>query len=99
MKEKLNQKEKELYRQTDEILFYLWDPIGVKETPQARDEYHSYLPRVFARLIEEARDHEIASYLVEVERSSMGLTPNKERALEVANILIETKEWLIDETS
>ena len=29
----------------------------------------------------------------------MGLTPNKERALEIAQILIETKAWVIDEAS
>jgi len=99
MKEKLSQQEKALYRQTDEILHYLWDPIGVNDIPQARDEYHSYLPRVFTRLIENAKDHEIAAYLVKVEESSMALTPNKDKALEIAKILIETKEWLIDENS
>ncbi len=99
MKEKLNPKEKELYRRTNEILHYLWDPIGVSAIPQARDEYHSYLPRVFARLIEDAKDHEIASYLINVEEDSMGSISNKEKALEVARILIETKEWIIDETS
>jgi len=40
MKSDLNHQEKELYRRTDEILHYLWDPIGVSDTPQARDEYH-----------------------------------------------------------
>lgn len=99
MKEKLSAKEKELYRRTDEILHYLWDPIGVSDIPQARDEYHSYLPRVFARLVENAKDHEIAAYLVKVEEGSMGLTPNKEKALEIARTLIESKEWLIDESS
>jgi len=99
MKEKLSAKEKELYRRTDEVLHYLWDPIGVSDIPQARDEYYSYLPRVFARLIEDAKDHEIASYLTKVEEGSMGLTPNKEKALEVARILIESKEWIIDEAS
>jgi hypothetical protein len=96
MKNKLTQKEKLLYRQTDEILHYLWDPIGVNDVPQARDEYHSYLPRVFSRLISESKDHEIAEYLTKVEEGSMGLTPNKEKALEIAKILIETKEWIFE---
>ena len=99
MKNKLNTKEKELYRRTDEILFYLWDPIGVSKAPQARDEYYSYLPRVFAHLIEGAKDHEISAYLMKVEERSMGLTSNKEKTLEIARILIETKELLIDEAT
>jgi hypothetical protein len=97
MKEKLSTREKELYRRTDEILHYLWDPIGVSDIPQARDEYYSYLPGVFARLIENSKDHEIAVYLVKVEEESMGLTPNKEKALNIAQVLIETKEWIFNE--
>jgi hypothetical protein len=37
-------KDKELYRRIDEVVHYLWDPIGVSDVPEARDEYHSYLP-------------------------------------------------------
>jgi len=99
MKEILSLKEKELYRRTDEILHYLWDPIGVSDAPQARDEYYSYLPRVFARLIENSKDHEIAAYLTKVEEGSMGMTPNREKALNIAQMLIEAKEWILDEAS
>lgn len=99
MKNSLTPIEKELYRRTDEILHYLWDPIGVRGVPQARDEYHSYLPTVFSRLIGNYKDHEIASYLIKIEEGSMGLTPNKEKAIEIAQTLLETKEWLIDENS
>ncbi len=97
MRDTLNTKEKELYRRTDEILHYLWDPIGVSDTPQARDEYHGYFPKVFARLIEGAEAHTIAEYLTTVESREMGMTQNNKKALEVAHILIETKKWLIDE--
>jgi hypothetical protein len=99
MKEKLTFKEKELYRQTDETLHYLWDPIGVKGVPQARDEYHSYLPRVFSMLIAGSKDNEIAEYLVKIEEDSMGLSSNKENAMDVARTLIDTKTWIIDEDS
>jgi hypothetical protein len=37
----------ELYRRTDEVLHYIWDPIGVAGVPEARDEYDSYLPHAF----------------------------------------------------
>lgn len=99
MRQKLTPKEKELYRQTDETLHYLWDPIGVRGIPQARDEYHSYLPRVFSMPITGSKDNEIAGYLVKIEEYSMGLSLNKENALNVARTLIDIKTWIIDETS
>ena len=99
MKSELNKREKELYRRTDEILHYLWDPIGVSDTPQARDEYHGYLPRVFAHILDGSSKSLIVKYLSEVESSSMGMSSNKERNEQVADMLLEAKEWIIDETS
>ena len=99
MKNELYQREKELYRRTDEILHYIWDPIGIKDVPQARDEYHAYFPRVFARVLENYSDDEIADYLIKVESEEMGLTTDRKRALEVAKILTETKNWILDEVS
>lgn len=37
----------DLYRKLDEVVHYVWDPIGVAGIPQARDEYYSYLPKVY----------------------------------------------------
>lgn len=99
MRQNLNKKEKDLYRYTDEVLHYLWDPIGVKEAPQARDEYRSYLPQVFSRLIGDARDHDIALYLDKIVTDSMGLSPDKQCSLEIAKLLIEAKEWILDDES
>jgi len=42
-------KENELRQRTDEVLHYLWDPIGVAGAPGARDEYWSYLPPLATR--------------------------------------------------
>ena len=86
-----------LYRQTDEILHYMWDPIGVAGIVQARDEYHSYLPQVFQLVLNNETKETIASYLVDVEENRMGLTPNREAALEIAEVLINTKEAIIDD--
>lgn len=89
----MKESEKNLYRATDEILFYLWDPIGVKDIPAARDEYHSYLPNVFKLLVSDAKYHEIAAYLCKIEASSMGLGANKPHAMNIANLLLEAKEF------
>jgi hypothetical protein len=92
----MKESEKRLYKATDEILFYLWDPIGVKDTPAARDEYQSYLPQVFKLLVSDSKDHEIAAFLCKVQVSSMGLGENKPHAMNIANLLLEAKEFYIE---
>jgi hypothetical protein len=92
-------KENELYQRTDEVLHYLWDPIGVAGAPGARDEYWAYLPHVFALLMERGDERAIADYLVSVERESMGLRGRPEKALEVARKLIEYRAWVLDRAS
>jgi hypothetical protein len=96
MNNKLSTSEKGLYRRVDEILFYLWDPIGVCDIPMARDEYQSYLPQVFKLLLNDSKDHEVSAYLIKVESGSMGMSANSKKALEVARLLIETKEALLE---
>lgn len=97
MSKKLSDQEKRLYRQVDETLHYLWDPIGVRGCPRARDEYYSYLPKVFSLVLSEAKNHEIAAYLTKVEESSMGLSPSKDKAIEIANTLLDIREAIIEE--
>lgn len=100
MKHKLTQPEKELYRRVDEVIHYLWDPIGVSEIPQSRDEYFSYYPKVFSLLIEKAGEEEIVEYLLSIQED-MGLPAGPEsnkRAHEIVEILVDSKNW-IDKTS
>ena len=96
MGRKLTPFEKELYQRTDEVMHYVWDPIGVAGIPQARDEYDSYLPSVFAMLIEKKTESEIASFLTTIEQERIGLTPNLEAASRVASILEDWRETLSD---
>ena len=97
MGRKLPPQEMKFYRQTDEILHYMWDPIGVAGIAQARDEYQSYLPQVFQLVLKNETKEKIASYLVDIEEKSMGLIPNKEAALEIAEVLLNAKEAIIDD--
>lgn len=93
---KLSQPERDLYIAVDEVLHYIWDPIGVAGVPQTRDEYHGYLPRVFS-LVRNGEDEQvIADYLALITTENMGLSMNLQRDLEVARILIDWKE-AIDE--
>jgi hypothetical protein len=80
-----------LYRAVDEVLHYLWDPIGINSVPQARDEYHGYLPKVFGMLREGADESQIAAYLTTVTTERMGLSPRTNHDRDVARILLDWK--------
>ena len=92
MGEKLTPQEMELYRAMDEVIHYIWDPIGISDLPSARDEYKSYLPKVFKMLIDESSNEEIVEYLLEIETERMGLNQNRDNAKRVVEILNEYKE-------
>ena len=84
--------EKQLYKSIDEILFYLWDPLDCKEIPAARDEYRSYVPRVFDLLLSDANEKEIVKYLSSLETNSMGRSVASLNPINIARILIEAKD-------
>ena len=86
----------ELEKRVDEVLFYVWDPIGVSHEPYARAEYRSYVTSVLGHVEYNKTANEIADLLCSIESESMGLTPNKENALNAAKLLINHKE-AIDE--
>ena len=86
----------ELEKRLDEVLFYVWDPIGVNPDPYARAEYRSYVISVLGYVENNKTAHEIADYLCKIESESMGLSPNKKVALNTAEVLIKNKE-AIDE--
>jgi hypothetical protein len=39
-------KDQELMIAIDEVVHYLWDPIGIAWLPEARDEYKGYIPKL-----------------------------------------------------
>ena len=97
MGKKLPPDQMELYRRVDEILTYLWDPIGISWVPQARDEYSAYLPQVFKRVIDGQSANKIADCLIQFETESIGLNStikSKEHALSIAKLLIDHYEWI-----
>lgn len=91
MGRKLTDVELELYRRVDEVLSYVWNPIGVAHSPAARDEYHGYLPKVFAMLQEGADASSVAAYLDTVATERMGLQANGEHSKHVADLLLDWK--------
>ncbi len=56
------------------ILWEVWDPIGVNQDPNARDEYSSYVGGVFELLVNHASDDAIAEHLRAIVVDRMALT-------------------------
>jgi hypothetical protein len=56
-----------------QVLWSVWDPIGVNSHPQCRDEYDSYVDGVYELLVSGASDDEIAGHLLHIASETMGL--------------------------
>ena len=77
------------------ILLEKWDPIGVNESPEAQDEYDSYIPGVIALLIKDKPASEIAEHLGGIAIDSIGLGRSPTREMEVARALKSAAEALL----
>jgi hypothetical protein len=56
----------------------VWDPIGVRDEPNAQDEYDSYLGGVFDLLTSGAPDDRINEYLWQIVAERMEYSAKKE---------------------
>ena len=59
------------------VLLSVWDPIGIKDEPNAQDEYDSYLGGVYELLVSGASDERIAVRLWQIVTEEMGLSGAK----------------------
>jgi hypothetical protein len=94
MGRKLTPLESELSQRVDEVLHYVWDPIGVARVPEARDEYSGYALRALGMLLESANTQQLVAFLLEIEGARTGLAPNTEHAQHVAELLLRWKSVL-----
>jgi len=55
-------------------MWEVWDPIGVNQDPNARDEYSSYANGLFELLVNGVSDEAIAAHLlaIVVDRMALG---------------------------
>jgi hypothetical protein len=80
----------ELTKRVDEILYYIWDPIGVSDTPACRNEYSSYTATIVKCVLKDDLK-KIVAQLNKLELTSIGLKPNEVKNLEVAKLLLDSK--------
>jgi hypothetical protein len=87
--------QKELSRRVSEVLYYLWDPIGVSTAPEARSEYEDYVPQVVGKLEQSEDAQELAKLLSKIRTNTMGLPENFTKDLETAELLQDHKDALL----
>jgi len=80
--------QKSVYKSIDEILWNDWDPLGVNEFSEARDEYQSYTPDIFKLKIIGADKETIAQTLNDIATQKMGLFGNISHCRQVAEKII-----------
>jgi len=81
---------KELSKRIDEVLYYLWDPVGVSDYAYTRGEYSSYVPSILKAVLSEDIETVIQK-LSEIERIYMECIPNPKHNKEIASRLLADK--------
>ena len=72
----------------DLILWERWDPIGVNDTPAARDEYSSYVRSIVQLLTNGADASKLAHHLYSLEHASMSCVTDAQHRDQVAEALL-----------
>jgi hypothetical protein len=67
--------ERAFYFAVHNLLLREWDPIGVADVPEARNEYSAYDAQVFQLLRAGSSARQVATFLAAVEVEQMGLEP------------------------
>lgn len=78
----------EYHKAIDEILWTDWDPIGVNEFPEARDEYYDYIPDIITLKMKDATAEEIAQRLNEIMTKRMALIPDIQHCMKIAEKIV-----------
>jgi len=73
-----------------------WDPIGVKQFPEAQDEYDSYAPHIYTLLITRRPKQEVFDYLWWLETEHMGLTGARQATEQFAERLLRISREIED---
>jgi len=93
---KITNQEKELIKRINEVLFYVWDPIGVYTEPEARDEYDSYVLQVFSILKQSNPSENLKKYLFDIAKKEIVSEVTEDNLKKVVELLINWKEVLLN---
>lgn len=87
--------EDELFRRVDEVLYYVWDPVGVRHIPGARDEYRAWAPEVYMLLTAETTAQQLSACLDELAKVWLGAPACGGRCSDAADVLLAWKQRLL----
>ena len=87
---------KELRKRVSEVLYYLWDPIGVSFTPEARGEYEGYVDQLLGVLHSCDGASEISTLLSGIRTKSMGLPEDTAKDISIAQLLQNHKKAVLE---
>ena len=85
--------ENELFRRIDEVLYYVWDPMDVRDIPLARDEYRAWAPEIYTLVTSDLNADQLSTCLDEVARIWLGVESTP-RSREAADALLVWRESL-----
>ena len=74
MKQTKEQRAEQIQESIRRVLLHDWDPIGIRDVPEAQDEYDSYVGGVYRLLASGASEQQIAEHLWRIEADAMGLS-------------------------
>lgn len=80
----------------NEVLFYIWDPIGVAPEPYARGEYRSYVPVILELVEKNENTQPVSEHLVNIVNNMMALSANKKHCDYIAELLFSHKKAIIE---
>ena len=88
----------ELHMRVSEVLFYVWDPIGVNGMVACRDEYDDYVALIAAYLLRDCERSSLDALLTFIMSECMELAKSsgrKSQHLNALNALLEWKECIL----
>ena len=97
MNQKMLPNDAELYRRVEEVVYYIWDPIGVCEIPQARDEYNGYMMAIFGR-VKAGKEEDIVDFMRWAASENMGLSFDEVNARKAAKVMLAWNQHINENT-
>ena len=91
-----NQANTALSRAIDEVLHYLWDPMGVAGIPESRAAYTSYVPELLDLLQAQAPRRLLAAYLTQIAWNPIGVLTSEQTLDRTLDALIAWRDYCAD---
>lgn len=88
-----------LHQAVHAAVLHEWDPIGIRNIPEAQDEYDAYVPKICELLKLPNSRNDVVSYLGWLATEQMGLSGNNQvtedfadRLIQIATTMKETEQ-------